>query len=75
VTTNFRQFGVDEILSDGSPIRVRAIRPDDGERLQEYSQSLSKAGPLRARARRIGWGAFRRVGRRAPGRNLTDRRS
>ena len=41
MTTDFRHFAVDEILSDGSPIRVRAVRPDDGERLQEHFRTLS----------------------------------
>ncbi len=41
MSTDFRRFEIDEILSDGSPIRIRAIQPGDGERLQEHFRTLS----------------------------------
>lgn len=36
-----RHYEVEEILRDGGSIYIRAIRPDDRERLQDHFQSLS----------------------------------
>jgi len=38
---DLRQYSSDELLRDGSSIHVRAIRPDDKQRLREHSEGLS----------------------------------
>jgi acetyl coenzyme A synthetase (ADP forming)-like protein len=38
---DLRAYSVEEILRDGASIHVRAIRPDDGERLVEHFHRLS----------------------------------
>jgi len=39
---DIRQYSSDDILRDGGSIHVRAIRPDDKQRLREHSQGLSE---------------------------------
>ena len=38
---DLRQYSSDELLRDGGSIHVRAIRPDDKQRLREHSEGLS----------------------------------
>src|SRR5438046_1328851 len=40
-TVNPRRYCADEILRDGSSIRIRAIRPDDKQRLVDHFNRLS----------------------------------
>jgi acetyl coenzyme A synthetase (ADP forming)-like protein len=42
MTTDLRDYAVEEILRDGGSIHVRAIRPDDRERLAEHFHRLSE---------------------------------
>jgi GNAT superfamily N-acetyltransferase len=39
---NPRRYDVHGSLRDGTPIRIRAIRPDDAERLREHFRGLSE---------------------------------
>jgi acetyl coenzyme A synthetase (ADP forming)-like protein len=41
VTGDLRDYAVEEILRDGGSIHIRAIRPDDRERLADHFQRLS----------------------------------
>src|SRR5262249_57000357 len=41
MTADLRDYAVEEILRDGGSIHVRAIRPDDRERLVEHFHRLS----------------------------------
>src|SRR5262245_22371092 len=41
MTTDLRDYSVEEILRDGASIHIRAIRPDDRERLANHFQRLS----------------------------------
>jgi GNAT superfamily N-acetyltransferase len=42
MVSDARRYCVDAAMLDGRAIRIRAIRPDDQERLQEHFRSLSK---------------------------------
>jgi len=42
MSTDLRDYAVEEILRDGGSIHVRAIRPDDRERLVEHFHRLSE---------------------------------
>jgi GNAT superfamily N-acetyltransferase len=37
-----RSYAVDEVVRDGRPIHIRAIRPDDKQRLREHYDGLSE---------------------------------
>jgi hypothetical protein len=45
-TIDARYYIAAEVLRDGSIVQIRAIRPDDKERLLEHFAGLGRAQPL-----------------------------